>query len=255
MEGWIKLHRKLVDWEWYSDNPVKIVFIHLLLTANYAPKQWQGQTVETGEKVTSIGVLAEETGLTIKQVRLALNKLENTGEIIKKGTNKFTLIKVVNYSLYQDCNEAEGQSKGNQRANEGQTKGNQRATNKKNKNIKNNKNDKNILEMWNDLPEPIPKIQSIRGTRATMLKSRIAEYGNDKVLMAIKNINDSTFLKGKNDRGWVINFDWFIRPNNFVKVLENNYVDKQKTNKLKSKPSFDIERIKRETELNDEWDI
>ena len=42
MEGWIKVHRKLVDWEWYNDINVKVVFLHLLLTANHKEKQWKG---------------------------------------------------------------------------------------------------------------------------------------------------------------------------------------------------------------------
>ena len=45
MEGWIKVHRKLVDWEWYNDINVKVVFLHLLLTANHKEKQWKGQTI------------------------------------------------------------------------------------------------------------------------------------------------------------------------------------------------------------------
>lgn len=40
---------------------------------------------------------------------------------------------------------------------------------------------------------------------------------------AIDNINQSDFLRGKNDRGWQIDFDWLMKPNNFIKVLENKY--------------------------------
>lgn len=45
------------------------------------------------------------------------------------------------------------------------------------------------------------------------------------MLKAIENIRESQFLKRNNERGWIITFDWFIRPNNFPKVLENNYSD------------------------------
>ena len=44
-------------------------------------------------------------------------------------------------------------------------------------------------------------------------------------LLSIKLIDKSSFLKGKNNRNWVITFDWFIRPNNFIKVIEENYTD------------------------------
>ena len=45
------------------------------------------------------------------------------------------------------------------------------------------------------------------------------------MINAIGNIEKSSFLKGQNDRGWVITFDWFVKPNNFIKVLEGNYDD------------------------------
>ena len=39
-------------------------------------------------------------------------------------------------------------------------------------------------------------------------------------------INESDFLKGQNKRGWTVTFDWFIKPNNFIKVLEDTYKNK-----------------------------
>ena len=40
--GYIKLHRKLLEWEWYSDTNVKIVFLHCLLMANHDDTKWRG---------------------------------------------------------------------------------------------------------------------------------------------------------------------------------------------------------------------
>ena len=78
-----------------------------------------------------------------------------------------------------------------------------------------------VVEKWNSLN--LSKIVSIKNTRLKMLKARVNEYGMDNVLKAIDNISKSNFLKGQNDRGWVITFDWLIKPNNFIKVLEGNY--------------------------------
>lgn len=105
MEGWIKLHRKILDWEWYTDAPVRILFEHLLLTANYEDKRWKGITIKRGQKVTSRQHLAEETGLTEQQVRTALAKLKSTQNITSKTTNKYTLITIENYELYQSYND------------------------------------------------------------------------------------------------------------------------------------------------------
>ena len=63
--------------------------------------------------------------------------------------------------------------------------------------------------------------------RGRMLKARIREYGVDGVLKAIENVKNSTFLKGQNNRSFEATFDWFVKPNNFLKVLEGNYTDKK----------------------------
>ena len=89
MEGWIKVHRKLVDWEWYNDINVKVVFLHLLLTANHKEKQWKGQTILRGQKLTSIEHLADDVGLTFQQTRTALKKLKSTDEYNKQNNKLF----------------------------------------------------------------------------------------------------------------------------------------------------------------------
>ncbi len=99
--GFITLHRKIIEWEWYSDTNVFRVFTHLILTANWEPKKWQGILVNRGQKVTSTQHIAEETGLTPQCVRTAINKLKLTGELTSKSTNKYTVVTLTNYDLYQ----------------------------------------------------------------------------------------------------------------------------------------------------------
>jgi phage replisome organizer N-terminal domain protein len=92
-----------------------------------------------------------------------------------------------------------------------------------------------ILSAWNSLDKNIPKIKSLNaGTdRHKLTKARINEYGIEAVLSAIRSIDDSQFLKGyKTD--FVINYDWFIRPNNFVKVRDGNYIDRSNPNSYRS---------------------
>lgn len=102
--GYIRLFRSFLDWEWYSDIPCKVLFLHCLLKANYEPKKWRGEIINTGEFDTSLPHLAEETGLSVQQVRTALKKLQSTGEISEKATCKKRTIKVRNYCIYQDKN-------------------------------------------------------------------------------------------------------------------------------------------------------
>lgn len=89
-----------------------------------------------------------------------------------------------------------------------------------------------IMDTWNKLDKNIPRIQSLNPNtnRYRLIKARINENGLDKVLGAIVSINQSPFLQGY-VTDFVINFDWFIKPNNFIKVLEGNYKDKGTENK------------------------
>ena len=141
-QGWIKLHRTMTDWEWYTDIPVKTLYIHLLLSANHSEQKWRGITIERGELVTSYEHLAAETGLTVGQVRKAIAKLKKTGEISVSSTNKNTRVKCLNYCVYQSRDYEAEQTKSNQSANKEQSKYNQSATNKNEKNYKNNKNER-----------------------------------------------------------------------------------------------------------------
>lgn len=83
-----------------------------------------------------------------------------------------------------------------------------------------------VIEEWKKLQEVgINPIRDIKPSskRYQLLKGRIREYGIDEVLSAINNVRYSDFLRGENNRGWMITFDWFVKPNNFTKVLEGNY--------------------------------
>lgn len=89
-----------------------------------------------------------------------------------------------------------------------------------------------VIEAWNNLG--LQKITRIvpDSQRSKMLRKRIADYGIEDVLRAIREIPNSSFLMGDNRNGWQVTFDWFIRPNNFPKVLDGNYLkDNKKTEK------------------------
>lgn len=101
LNGYIKLYRKLIQWGWYQDSVVKDLFLHCLLTASFKEFKWMGQTMNAGQFVTSYKLLAEALGFTVQQIRTALKKLESTGEITSKSTNKYTVITVINWGSYQ----------------------------------------------------------------------------------------------------------------------------------------------------------
>ena len=99
---YIKLNRKLMDWEWYRNINTCRLFIHMLIKANWKDGRFEGKTIPRGAFVSSIGNLAEETNLTNDEVRTALKHLISTNEITKQSFSKYTVFTVNNYSKYQD---------------------------------------------------------------------------------------------------------------------------------------------------------
>ncbi|MCP9290023.1 hypothetical protein [Gracilimonas sediminicola] len=140
IEGWIKLHRQFIKWEWYDDANVMRVFLHCLLLANHEDKKWRGKMIKRGTFITSYSKLGAALKLSVKQVRLALEKLEETKELARKTTNQYTVIKVCNYDTYQNNEKEKGTQNDKRGAIKGQSKGNQRATTKNDNNYKNDKN-------------------------------------------------------------------------------------------------------------------
>lgn len=136
--GFIMLHRKITEWEWYTNANTAHLFIYCLLRANHKTQKWQGTTIERGAFITSLSNLAAETGMTMMSVRTALNHLESTGEIKRESTNKYTKIIVNNYNEYQEHNK---QLSNNYQSNNKRT--NKRATNNYQQTIMNN-NDKQV---------------------------------------------------------------------------------------------------------------
>lgn len=101
---YIKLSRKLLEWEWYTDVNTCRLFIHMLLKANWKDGRFQGADVPRGSFVSSISRLALETGLSEMQVRTALKHLKATGEVTGCQQAKFTVFTVNNYNKYQADN-------------------------------------------------------------------------------------------------------------------------------------------------------
>ena len=102
--GYIKLDRKMLEWEWYRDPMTRLVFLHILLKANWKDGSFLGVKIPRGSMATSVKSLSEDNCATFQQTRTALKHLQKTGEITITRHSKFSIITVVNYSKYQSDN-------------------------------------------------------------------------------------------------------------------------------------------------------
>ena len=111
MDGWIKIHRKITDWEYYGDPNTFRIFFHCLVSANYEDKQWQGINVNRGSFVTTTSDLSKTLSMTPMQVRTSLKKNVQANTISIESTNKYTIIHVLNFESYQTSENGEQQTK------------------------------------------------------------------------------------------------------------------------------------------------
>ena len=169
MEGFIYLHRTLLNWEWVDDPVILKVFIFCLLKANHKENKWQGIVVERGSFITSIGKFSKELNISEMQLRNCIKKLKKSECITSKTTNKYTYISICNYDTYQtyekDKQQANEQTNNKQITNKQQTNNKQITTNKNDKNKKNDKNinliDKSIKEQSSEIMKEDKRIIEI----------------------------------------------------------------------------------------------
>lgn len=100
-DGYILLHRKITDWQWYSNKNDRLLFIHCLISANWKDGWFKGVRIPRGSFATSLQHLSEECGLTLQQTRTSLEHLKSTKEITYITNRQFSIIIINKYNEYQ----------------------------------------------------------------------------------------------------------------------------------------------------------
>jgi len=151
-DGFVLLSRKIFSSKTFSSlNAIqKLITIYLILMANHKDNQWWDNhekkfiEIKRGSFITSIEQIKKKIKdklVTPKKIRLILSTLEKMEFLAIKTTNKYTLVTILKYDLYQNGDNYKGKQKGKLRASKGQGKGKLRATNKNVKNVKNDNKD------------------------------------------------------------------------------------------------------------------
>lgn len=99
--GYIKLHRSILDWEWYSDANTFRVFLHLVLRASYKETRFKGHEIKRGQTVISNERIGSDLGLTVQQVKTSLKKLIATQSVTCSKIGKHRIITIENYEKFQ----------------------------------------------------------------------------------------------------------------------------------------------------------
>ena len=194
MSGWIKIHRKFLEWEWFNKSEAVHLFMYMLLKANHKDGKWQGMKVKRGQFISSLGNISNATGISIQTIRTILKKLEKTNEIEVKSTSQFTIVTISKYDCYQEQNDDTNKPLTN----------NQQATNKQ---LTTNKNDKKERMLF-----IVPSLQEVSGY--------CQERNN--------NVDSQKFFDFYESKGWMVGKnkmkDW--------KAAVRTWEDKSKSNQV-----------------------
>ena len=213
-QGYIKMYRKFIDWEWYTDIKTKSLFVHCLLKANHIDKKWRGESIKRGTFITSLDKLKTQTGLSKQEIRTSLKKLISTGDLTNQSTNLNRLITVCNYDEYQTSNTPPNiQLTGKQ-----QTTNIQLTPTNNEKNLKNEKNDKKVTKRF-----VRPSIQDLEN------------YCNEKDY----KIDCTNFFNHYESNGWMVGK---VKMKNWKATLATWNARNKKDNSHKSNASFDVEK-------------
>lgn len=245
-ESYIIISRKILNWEWYSDVNTKTLFLHMILKANWKCGRFCGQEIPRGSFASSYQNLSKETGLSIQNIRTAINHLKSTGELTVNQHAKYSVFTINNYSKYQQPNtQSNSQLTRNQQATNRQlttieegNKGINIISAKADIGSKAEKSDIyiTIRELYNSVCGSYPRLVKMSESRKKAINARInTGYTVDDFKTLFEKAEASDFLKGKNNRNWRATFDWLICDRNMAKVLEGNYDSlKQEVNQNES---------------------
>lgn len=101
MNGYIKLYRSLLEWDWFSDPNTLAVFMYLLLNARFVDGSWRGIPLKAGQLITGRKAISKDTGVSEDCVRRSLKRLQDNHTITIQPTNKFSLVTIENWCKYQ----------------------------------------------------------------------------------------------------------------------------------------------------------
>jgi len=242
MEGWIKLYRRLEDWQWINKPEMVSIFVYCLIRANHSDCVWQNIEIKRGTFITSPEKLSNKLGIKYQSVRTCLMRLEKTGEINKQTTNKYTIITVNNYDSYQYEQQTKIIKTNKQLTNNQQTTNKQLTTDKNEKNNKNENNEKNkdIVEASST---EIKK--EILRDRARKFKTEVyffSQYSKPMLLdffqYWIEPNTSFTKMRFEQEKSWSLPLRlkrWANNQKTFKKQESNSMISNYSANKRNSK--------------------
>jgi hypothetical protein len=222
LDGWVKLHRALLDGTVFRNPSVLKVWIWCLLKATHEEFTdvigKQKVTLQPGQFIFGRFKAGDELGMNPRTVYDHMLWLAKNESINIKPNNKFTLVTIVNWEFYQSDNE------------DSNIKSNNNPTT--NQHIQEQKKDIDsitpyvvILSLYNEICISLRKATEVTDQRKKSLNSfwKWTKEDEQKVRQFFTRVEASDFLTGRTKEQFRCGIDWIIGPKNRVKITEGNY--------------------------------
>lgn len=213
-EGHIIVKRTIKEWGWYHDPKMFTLFAHMMIDANYTDTEWEGRTIKRGQLVTSIALLAADTGLSVQEVRTCLKKLGGSGEVRSTSIGRRSIITLCNYDSYQNNQQGinkeatSGQQGSNTESTSSQHAISKEGNNATKKEKKKSKYSAEVEELYAMYPSKCPMRNSETGRRP-FCKDIIARLLKERSFDDLK-ANMQRYLDENYGKHYLQNFSTFL---------------------------------------------
>lgn len=257
--GYMKLFRKISEWEWYDDPVTFKVFLHFLITARWQDGSWHGIEIKRGEVLESLPSIAQKNGLTVQNVRTAIQHLLNTNSITIRKAGRFHVYRVSEYEKYQG--QQDFRQEGNSEVTENQHGGNREVTShKERKESKEGKKERVLRESKDSLSQSDQiahgmesNVEAIPLTDGTEWRPTVSEYDEYCRLYPSVDVFDSF----RRMRAWSLSNPTKKKTRNGVKRFVNTWLSKEQDNSgkvsTKGSGSAYIDAIHNRMDVVDRW--
>ena len=257
--GYMKLFRKISEWEWYDDPVTFKVFLHFLITARWQDGSWHGIEIKRGEVLESLPSIAQKNGLTVQNVRTAIQHLLNTNSITIRKAGRCHVYVVSEYEKYQS--QQDYQQEGNMEVTENQHEGNREVTaHKERKESKESKKERVLRESKDSLSQSDQiahgmeaNVEAIPLTDGTEWRPTVSEYDEYCRLYPSVDVFDSF----RRMRAWSLSNPTKKKTRNGVKRFVNTWLSKEQDNggkaSTKGSGSAYIDAIHNRMDVVDRW--
>lgn len=171
--------------------------------------------------------LAKFLPYTIEEIIAAITELIEAG-VLQNGGDKLTQKRMIRDNEISNIRADAGKKGGlkTQKFAKAKGKANTESEYEDVIGIKDVINYESLIENYHSLCPKMNKVSVINETRRGYINARVGEFGMEKVIFVLRLAGESDFLNGVNDRAWKADFEWIMRPTNFIKIMEGKYANK-----------------------------